>query len=324
MVLLAVMLILVVNFSPSSVAFLAYPCQEKLCRSHHLTIHGATEVNEGVVDVKRGNEDCKLAYRIVRPLSLSSRQAAPIVVLHGGPSVPSDYLYPLADHVPYRSIVYHDQIGCGMSSEPQNVTLYSIDQAVDDLEALINKLGLKRFHLYGQSYGGIITFEYMKRLAERQKDNDVECLSAILSSTPTSIKLVQDEVDRLLSNLADGNMDDKDLAIVFRKEHQCRTEEMPRPLADAYEHAGTVWRGSGAISDYTAKPPLPDASRMPSCMILRGEYDFVTESCVQGWKDCFNHKFVRFKVLDGCSHHGLLENGQAYGNVVDSYFSEYD
>lgn len=283
----------------------------------------ATPVNEGFVNVQRGNDECKLAYRVVRPMSLSSRQAAPMIVLHGGPSVPSNYLYPLADHVPYRSIVFHDQIGCGTSSEPDDVSLYSIDAAVDDLEALLKKLGVNRFHLYGQSYGGIVAFEYMKRLAENGQDN-VECLSAILSSTPTCISQVEQEADRLLSTLSTDGMNDENLAEAFQREHQCRTETMPQPLVDAYANAGTVWRGSSAIANYKAEPPCPDAARMPSCMILRGEFDFVTEACVEGWKDCFNHPFVRFKVLNGCSHHALLENGFMYGEVVDSFFAEYD
>ena len=298
---------------------LAAPPRHK--ESHHQ--HKASAiVNEGVITSKRGKDECDLAYRIVRPMALSSMKAAPIVVLHGGPSVPSDYLYPLADHIPYRSIVFHDQIGCGRSSEPIDPSLYSINQAVHDLEALLKKLGVRRFHLYGQSYGGIVAFEYLKRLAERgSNDSGIECLSAVLSSTPTNVKLVEEEASRLISNLS---VSDDQVAESFRREHQCRTPEMPQPLVDAYAHAGTVWRGTDAISDYTATPPSESASRMRSCMVMRGEHDFVTDQCVASWKECFNHNFVRFKTLEGCSHHGLLENGPMYGEMVDSFFCEYD
>jgi proline iminopeptidase len=291
----------------------------------------AAASNEGTVTVQRGQEECQLAYKIVRPMSLSSRQAAPIVVLHGGPSVPSDYLYPLEEHVPYRSIVFYDQIGCGKSSEPTDPSLYSIDAAVDDLEVLLKKLGVRRFHLYGQSFGGILAFEFVKRLAERDSSSSVECLSVILSSTPTCVKLVEQEADRLITAL-DVDVDDTDtgddetvsVAERFRLEHQCRTPGMPPLLADAYAHAGTVWRGTTAIADYEATAPSETASRMQSCMVLRGEHDFVTEACVEGWKECFNHNFVRYKTLEGCSHHGLLENGPLYGDAVDSFFGEYD
>jgi pimeloyl-ACP methyl ester carboxylesterase len=59
-----------------------------------------------------------LAYTIHRPMTLSSQKACPILVLHGGPSVPSDFLFPLVNVVPYRSIVFYDQLGCGKSDEP--------------------------------------------------------------------------------------------------------------------------------------------------------------------------------------------------------------
>lgn len=101
-------------------------------------------------------------------------------------------------------------------------------------------------------------------------------------------------------------------------------KEMPAQLAETYNNPSTVWFGTQAISDYVAQPPPQDAARLPSTMILRGEYDFVGEDCFNGWKDVYNHKFVRCKTLEGCSHHGLYENGAFYGETIDSYFAEYD
>jgi proline-specific peptidase len=130
-------------------------------------------------------------------MALSSRQAAPIVTLHGGPSLPSSYLYPLEKVVPYRSIVYYDQLGCGKSDTPNDVSLYSIEDSVNDLKQLIKHLGIRRFHLYGHSYGGILAFEYMKVVSRENKKNDVECLSAILSSAPSDIPQLEMQFVRL-------------------------------------------------------------------------------------------------------------------------------
>jgi hypothetical protein len=47
----------------------------------------ATPANEGHVTIHRNNSQHHLAYRIARPMSLSSKQAAPILTLHGGPSL---------------------------------------------------------------------------------------------------------------------------------------------------------------------------------------------------------------------------------------------
>jgi proline iminopeptidase len=263
-------------------------------------------------------------------MALSSRQAAPIVALHGGPSIPSNYLYPLEDVIPYRSIVFYDQLGCGKSDEPQDLSQYSIEDSVQDLKALLKKLGVQRFHLYGQSYGGILAFEYMKHVASKMNDGDngVECLSAVLSSAPTNVKEVEEEFGKLLQNLESSSTNDsvgkEELEELFRKTHQCRLPEMPKRLAESYANAGNVWRGTGAISDYVAAKAPEDSSRMPSSLIMRGEFDFVSEKSVQTWKEVFNTNFLRYKTLEGCSHHGLFENGASYGEIVDSYFCEYD
>lgn len=230
--------------------------------------------------------------------------------------------------MPYRSIVFYDQLGCGKSDEPKDVSLYSIEDSVKDLKALLEKLGIRRFHLYGQSYGGMLAFEYMKSVASscNNKDDDVKCLSAILSSAPTNVAEIEKEFERLTKELSPPGQDitEEKLNELFRKTHQCRLPEMPKILGDAYANAGTVWRGTAAIADYVAQPPLEDAARMPSSLIMRGEFDFVSEASVEGWKNAFNTKFLRYKTLEGLSHHGLLENGELYGEIVDSYFGEYD
>jgi hypothetical protein len=121
-----------------------------------------------------------------------------------------------------------------------------------------------------------------------------------------------------------GTLTGGELNELFRINHQCRLESMPEELAYAYANAGTVWSGTKAIANYVARPPPEDAARMPSALITRGEFDFVSEDSVQGWKWAFNHKFLRFKTLEGCSHHGLYENGPMYGGIIDSYITEYD
>ena len=98
---------------------------------------------------------------------------------------------------------------------------------MDDLEVLIKKLGLRRFHLYGQSFGGILAYEFIKRMTEQNID-DYEVLSLILSGTPTSVAMVEAEANRLVNSIKENyDIDDEDdgnnLGELFRKEHQCRT-----------------------------------------------------------------------------------------------------
>lgn len=206
------------------------------------------------------------------------------------------------------------------------MTSYSIEQGIHDLQQLIQKLGLRQFHLFGQSFGGILGYEFLKRRAEQGTSaDDYKVLSLTLSSTPTSVPQVEAQVQDLLQALLQENEDETTVEERFQKTHICRTEEPPKALEDAYAHAGTVWRGTNAIADYVAKPPSENADPLPPAMVMRGEHDFVTEECCRDWKGkIWNQKRIREKVVDGCSHHGLLENGFVYGDMVDSFCIEYD
>jgi proline-specific peptidase len=103
-----------------------------------------------------------------RPTSLT-----PVVVVHGGPGLPSDYLRPLQDVITDRSILFYDQIGCGNSDVPPNPShkYYSIDLLTADLHNLVNHVQLERFHLYGQSFGGVLAFEYLKQVGTEKQQN---------------------------------------------------------------------------------------------------------------------------------------------------------
>ncbi len=87
--------------------------------------------------------------------------AGTVVALHGGPGATHDYLLSLSDLAQwgYR-VVYYDQIGCGRSDLARDVSEYTIERDVEDLEALRKALGLERFHLLGSSYGGLLAIAY--------------------------------------------------------------------------------------------------------------------------------------------------------------------
>eukprot|EP00536_Pseudo-nitzschia_multiseries_P003223 jgi/Psemu1/301827/fgenesh1_kg.48_\ len=137
---------------------------------------------------------------------------------------------------------------------------------------------LRRFHLLGHSFGGILAYEYLltttkKRQEELSSDrqNNFVC-SFILSSTPTSAALIQSESERLFRNLdSDGNCEnqctdndgddaednDTEKSTIssserqqkqlhkammtseeFRQTHECRLSHPPLALMDALRNMG--------------------------------------------------------------------------------------
>mmetsp|Transcript_45155 Transcript_45155/g.109931 ORF Transcript_45155/g.109931 Transcript_45155/m.109931 type:complete len:487 (-) Transcript_45155:130-1590(-) len=69
-------------------------------------------------DNNQQQQQVVLSYCIFRPRQLHDMRKPPLVVIHGGPSIPSNYLLPIVNGVTDRTVILYDQWGCGKSSRP--------------------------------------------------------------------------------------------------------------------------------------------------------------------------------------------------------------
>ena len=94
------------------------------------------------------------------------RSAPVLVMLHGNPTWSfyyRDLIIALRDR--YR-IIAPDHMGCGLSDKPQDYA-YTLAQHIDNLEALLDSLALRRVTLVLHDWGGAIGMGYATRHAER-------------------------------------------------------------------------------------------------------------------------------------------------------------
>ncbi|MGW2509083.1 alpha/beta fold hydrolase [Streptomyces scopuliridis] len=100
---------------------------------------------------------------------------APVLMLHQTPRSWTEYIdvLPLVGTV-HRAIAM-DTLGFGASAKIEGP--YSIERFADGAEALVEALGLDRFHLVGHHTGGAIAIELAARLQDR-------VASLLLSATP--------------------------------------------------------------------------------------------------------------------------------------------
>jgi cis-3-alkyl-4-acyloxetan-2-one decarboxylase len=113
---------------------------------------------------------------------LDEGQGEPVVMLHGNPSWSFYYrnlVMALKDQ--HRCIV-PDHIGMGLSDKPgDDKYTYTLKNRVDDLEALLDHLGLtENLTLVVHDWGGMIGFAYASRYPERIKRLVVLNTSAFL------------------------------------------------------------------------------------------------------------------------------------------------
>jgi proline-specific peptidase len=84
----------------------------------------------------------------------------PLLLIHGGPGIPSDYLDSLRDLADERPVIFYDQLGCGRSERPKGTKHYRADRFLEEVAQLRAALGLERVHVLGQSWGGMLATMY--------------------------------------------------------------------------------------------------------------------------------------------------------------------
>ncbi len=93
--------------------------------------------------------------------TMSVGRGDPLVVVHGGPGASHDYflpyLMPLARH---NRLVFIDERGSGRSEKLEDVKRYTVENMVEDVEAVRVALGLGRINLLGHSFGGVLAQAY--------------------------------------------------------------------------------------------------------------------------------------------------------------------
>lgn len=119
----------------------------------------------------------------------------PLLCLHGGPGVPHDYLESLeAMAATGRRVIFYDQLGCGNSTHVDNPALWTVDLFVEEVDVVRKALGLERIHLLGQSWGGMLTMQYMLTQPKG-------VASITIASSPSSIPMWLAEANRLRREL---------------------------------------------------------------------------------------------------------------------------
>ncbi len=88
-------------------------------------------------------------------------RGAPIVIVHGGPGATHDYFLPYLLSLARRNkLVFIDERGSGKSGRLEDPAGYTVENMVEDVEAVRQALVLGKITLLGHSYGGVLAQAY--------------------------------------------------------------------------------------------------------------------------------------------------------------------
>ena len=91
----------------------------------------------------------------------------PLLILHGGPGASHDYFLPyLLPLARKNRLVFIDERGSGRSEKIENSSAYTVENMVEDVEAVRIELNLGRISLLGHSCGGVLAQAYALKYQE--------------------------------------------------------------------------------------------------------------------------------------------------------------
>ncbi len=96
-------------------------------------------------------------------------RGAPLMIVHGGPGASHDYLLPyLLPLARANRLIFIDERGSGRSEKLEDASKYTVENMVEDVEAVRQALHLGKISLLGHSYGGVLAqayaFKYQQNL----------------------------------------------------------------------------------------------------------------------------------------------------------------
>ena len=235
-------------------------------------------------------------YQVVGELPATSGKL-PLLILHGGPGVPHDYLEDLSGLANEgRAVVFYDQIGCGKSDHPEDPALWVIDTFVEEAAAVRDALGLDQVHLFGHSWGGWLALEYAL-------GRPSGLASLVLASTCSSLPAFAAETRRLKESLpaevqevidrheTQGTTDDpayQEATMAYYSQWVCRLDPWPDHVMRSFmnlneEIYGTMqgpeWNVTGNLKDWDVTARLGELE-LPA-LVTSGRYDEMTPAVVQ-------------------------------------------
>ena len=283
------------------------------------------KTTEGMIDVPGG----RVWYRSV------GEGGVPLVCLHGGPGMTHDYLTPLEALGDRRQVVLYDQLGSGGSDRPGDLSLWTIERFMAELDAVRDALGLHRIHLFGSSWGGMLAMQYV---LDNPRSPDSLVMAGSPASAPAWNVFCQELLDEmpadereLIERLeAEDKMlepEYEEAMMPFYHRHVCRLDPFPDFVMRSFEHMSTTiyhymagpseFRIIGTLKDWDIMDRLGEIT-LPT-LVTGGEYDECRPSHLREV-----HKRIpgsRLEIIPDASHLSFAEHPEVFIPIVNDFLA---
>jgi proline iminopeptidase len=286
-------------------------------------------VEEGYVDVIGG----KIWYRVV-----GNGPGTPLIVVHGGPGVPHQYLKSLEELSDQRPVIFYDQLGCGKSDHPSGKQLWIPRRFAREINALRDQLNLREVYILSDSWGAVVASEYLLSTPSGVR-------GVIFSSPVFSGERYVADAERMLDQLPretrnvirkrehDGTTGSPEYRRAYKEFYEhfiCRNWSVPDEMKDALAHVGPeVYRTMHGTNQVDINGTLRDYDRTGEfwqitqpVLITCGRYDVVTPETAAYFQGRLSK--AKLAVFQDSSHTPIYEEHEMFVNSLRAFMRDHD
>jgi proline iminopeptidase len=266
-------------------------------------------------------------------------QGEPFILLHGGPGMYHDELYPFfLDFAKTHKVIFYDQRGNGKSPlERIDSTTFTVELMVKDLEELRKTFEIDQLNIIGHSWGGLLAMYYAV-----EYPNNVNRL-ILVDAAPVNTDLLIKSYEKQISMF-----EPKEWEYVQKL---WNSEDFLAGKPEVHNEAmriseGTVFSNKNVIDDYmvvaafnetTAKNAVAlndlatqmklnihvqDKLSVIKCptLIINGRDDFIVDEAVQlAHQSIANSEIV---YVEGAGHYPYIEKSKVFFKELDDFLNK--
>lgn len=262
----------------------------------------------------------------------------PLLVVHGGPGLPHTYLRSLERLADEREVIFWDQLGCGNSERPANRELWTMQRSVAEMDAVVKGLGLNGFHLFGNSWGGMMAQQYALDVPSRAVSLTISNSIASIPQFSQMVARLKTELDPETQSAIDRHeaagtthaAEYQDAIRTWNETYLCRVRPWPAELLEAFANMGTDifetmfgpsdFRIVGTVRDWDVFDRLAEIT-LPT-LILAGRYD----ECVPEhmWEMHRRIAGSRYELFESTAHMPFIEEPDKFDAVMRDFLRLHD
>jgi proline iminopeptidase len=267
---------------------------------------------------------CRVGPRSTRSAPLK------VLLLHGGPGFPHDYMECFADFLPQAGIeiYFYDQLGCGHSDRPDDERLWNLVRYVDEVEQVRAALGLDRFVLFGHSWGSVLTIEYaLGPHARHLRAAVISNMTASMADYTAYTNELKNQlpapvVEKLEALEKAGQRASEQYSSIVMQElyprHICRVQPFPEPLQRAFDKVNLqIYNQMQGADEFVVSGNLKgwdrwrDLPRIATPTLVMGaRYDEMNPASIRREAELIPG--ARLFISDSGSHLAMWDDQQRY------------